>query len=169
MTENAIAPVRKSININAPIEHAFDVFTSGLTRWWPPNRGLGKKPIRKVLLEPCHGGRWLSISEDGTETVVATISVWEPPHRFVMLWHMTAQFQADMAIQSKVEVCFTAGGPDATRVDLVHDNFESLGADDGAIVRGAVNSGWPEMLERYAREAERSACSFFQRRDAKGE
>jgi uncharacterized protein YndB with AHSA1/START domain len=169
MTADAIAPVRKSINVDAPIEHAFDVFTSGLTRWWPPNRGLGKKPIRKVLLEPGLGGRWLSISEDGTETVVATISAWEPPHRFVMLWHMTGQFLADVTIQSQVEVCFVAVGAHATRVDLVHDEFENLGAHDGAIVRGAVNDGWPGMLERYAREAERPAPEFFGLYGAKGE
>jgi hypothetical protein len=27
------APVRKSIFVNAPQEHAFDVFTSGIGRW----------------------------------------------------------------------------------------------------------------------------------------
>ena len=31
----AIAPVRKSVHVRAPIAHAFEVFTSGLTRWWP--------------------------------------------------------------------------------------------------------------------------------------
>ena len=29
-----IAPVRKTVSVKAPIEHAFEVFTSGLTRWW---------------------------------------------------------------------------------------------------------------------------------------
>ena len=145
-----IAPVRKSIVVKAQLDIAFDVFTNGLTHWWPPNTGLGKKPIQKVLLEPRLGGRWLERSEDGTETVVATISVWEPPHRFVMLWHMTGQFKADQTIKSEVEVRFVADGPDATRVDLVHDKFENLGAEDGAIVRDAVNGGWPGMLERYA-------------------
>ena len=33
MNENVvIAPVRKTIRVNAPIAHAFEVFTSGLTR-----------------------------------------------------------------------------------------------------------------------------------------
>jgi hypothetical protein len=30
-----IAPVRKTVRVKAPIAHAFEVFTSGLTRWWP--------------------------------------------------------------------------------------------------------------------------------------
>ena len=80
----AIAPVRKTVRVKAPIAHAFEVFTSGLTRWWPHNHGVGKKPIQKVLIEPKLGGRWLEIAEDGTETPVATITVWEPPHRLVL-------------------------------------------------------------------------------------
>src|SRR5216684_1013871 len=63
-----IAPVRKTVRVKAPIAHAFEVFTSGLTRWWPFDHGVGKKPIQKVLMEPRLGGRWLEIAEDGTET-----------------------------------------------------------------------------------------------------
>jgi hypothetical protein len=44
---------------------------------WPANHGVGKKPIEKVLMEPRLGGRWLEIAEDGTQTVVATITHWE--------------------------------------------------------------------------------------------
>ena len=78
-----IAPVRKTIRVKAPIARAFDVFTAGLTRWWPLNHGIGKKPIEKVLMEPRLGGRWLEFAEDGTQTVVATITHWQPPHRLV--------------------------------------------------------------------------------------
>src|SRR5450432_4495249 len=42
-----IAPVRKSVRVKAPLAHAFDVFTSGLTRWWPLDHGIGKKPIQE--------------------------------------------------------------------------------------------------------------------------
>ena len=40
-----IAPVRKTVRVKAPIAHAFDVFTRGLTRWWPHDHGVGKQPI----------------------------------------------------------------------------------------------------------------------------
>src|SRR6202023_3281021 len=98
----AIAPVRKTVHVKAPITHAFDVFTSGLTRWWPHDHGVGKQPIQKVLMEPRLGGRWLEISQDGTETSVATITVWEPPHRLVMLWQINAQWKPDPAMKSEV-------------------------------------------------------------------
>ena len=69
-----ITPVRKTVHVKAPIDHAFEVFTTGLTRWWPHDHGVGKQPIQKVLMEPRLGGRWLEVSDDGTETSVATIT-----------------------------------------------------------------------------------------------
>ncbi len=151
-----IAPVRKTVSVRAPIEHAFEVFTSGLTRWWPNEHGIGKKPIEKVLMEPCLGGRWLEISQDGTETSVATIIVWEPPHRLVLLWQVNAQWKPDLSMKSEVDVRFTSEGPEATRVELVHYRFETMGAEAGASMRKDVDGGWPGLIERFMREAERS-------------
>src|SRR5258708_20289956 len=97
-----IAAVRKSVRVKAPIERTFDVFTSGLTRWWPHDHGVGKKPIQKVFMEPRLGGRWLEISEDGTETIVATITLCEPPHRLVMVLQINAQCTPDTSMKPKV-------------------------------------------------------------------
>jgi uncharacterized protein YndB with AHSA1/START domain len=152
----SIAPVRKSAIVKAPIAHAFEVFTSGLTRWWPHSHGVGRKPIQKVLMEPYLGGRWLEIAEDGTETPVATITVWEPPHRLVMLWQISAQWKPDAAMRSEVDVRFTAEGTDVTRVELVHHRFETMGAEAGASMRKDVDGGWPGLIERFVQEAERS-------------
>jgi uncharacterized protein YndB with AHSA1/START domain len=150
-----IAPVRKTVRVKAPIDHAFEVFTSGLTRWWPYNHGIGKRPIAKVLMEPRLGGRWLEISRDGAETPVATITVWEPPHRFVMLWQVNAQWKPDETMRSEVDVRFTADGPEATNVELVHHKFETMDAEAGASLRRDVDGGWPGLLQRFAEEAER--------------
>ena len=149
-----IAPVRKSIRVKAPPAHAFDVFTVGLTRWWPHNHGVGKKPIAKVLMEPRLGGRWLEISEDGTQTVVATIATWEPPHRLVLIWQVNAQWQPDAAMRSEVEVRFAADGAGATQVDLLHHKFETMGIEAGASMRKDVDGGWPGILGHFATAAE---------------
>ena len=150
-----IAPVRKSVRVSTPIAHAFDVFTSGLSRWWPLDHGVGKKPIEKVLMEPRLGGRWLEIAQDGTETSVATIILWEPPHRLVLVWQINAQWKPDMTMKSEVDVRFTADGPTATLVEILHHKFETMGAEAGASMRGDVDRGWPGLIERYAQEAER--------------
>jgi hypothetical protein len=151
----SIAPVRKNIRVAAPIEHAFEVFTSGLTRWWPHNHGVGRKPIQKVVLEPRLGGRWLEIAEDGTETCVATITLFEPPRRLVMLWQINALWQPDATMRSEVDVRFSADGPDATDVELLHHRFETMGAEAGASMRRDVDGGWPALMARFALEAER--------------
>jgi uncharacterized protein YndB with AHSA1/START domain len=149
------AAVRKSVRVKAPIERAFDVFTSGLTRWWPHSHGVVKKPIQKVMLEPRLGGRWLEISEDGTETPVATITLWEPPHRLVMVWQVNAQWKPDAAMKSEVDVRFSAEASGTTLVELVHHKFETMGAEAGASMRRDVDGGWPGLLERFVSEAER--------------
>ena len=151
----AIAPVRKSVLVRTPIAHAFEVFTSGLTRWWPFNYGVGKKPIRTVLMEPRLGGRWLEIAEDGAETAVATITLWEPPQHFVMLWQVDAQWKPDSAMRSEVDVRFIAEGAEATRVELTHHRFETMGAEAGASMRKDVDGGWPGLMQRFVEEAER--------------
>jgi hypothetical protein len=155
-TTTVIAPVRKSVRVKAPVAHAFDVFTRGLTRWWPHDHSIAKKPIEKVLLEPRLGGRWLEISKDGTEISVATIILWEPPNHFVMVWQVNAQWKPDLAMKSEVDVRFTAEGPDVTFVELVHHKFETMGAEAGASMRSDVDRGWPSLIERFAQEVVRS-------------
>jgi uncharacterized protein YndB with AHSA1/START domain len=152
-----IAAVRKSVHVKAPVERAFEVFTSGLTRWWPTDHGVGKKPIEKVLMEPRLGGRWLEISKDGTETPVATITLWEPPHRLIMVWQVNAQWKPDTTMKSEVDVRFRADGAGATLVELVHHKFETMGEEAGASMRKDVDGGWPGLLERFVSAAEGSA------------
>jgi uncharacterized protein YndB with AHSA1/START domain len=156
MTPSAtvIAPVRKTTRVKASIAHAFKVFTEGLARWWPSDHGVGKKPIRTVLMQPRLGGRWLEIAEDGTETTVGTIIVWEPPHRLVLVWQINAQWKPDASMRSEVDVRFTSDGPDATLVELVHHKFETMGEEAGASLRKDVDRGWPGLIERFAQEAE---------------
>ena len=148
-----IAPVRKSIRVNARPQHAFDVFTSGLGRWWPLNHGIGKTPRKGVAMETRLGGRWYELAEDGTETNVGRIIVWEPPKRFVMSWDINSQWKADTTVSSEVEVQFIPDGS-ATRVELEHRKFERLGAEGGEKMRKDVDGGWPGLLELFKKEAE---------------
>jgi len=153
MTRTAIAPVVKSVRVKAPIEHAFEVFTKGLPRWWPANHGIGPKPIKTVAMETRPGGRWIEISADGTETPVATIINWDPPHRLVLLWQINAEWKPDLTMTSEVDIRFTADGERGTLVELTHHKFETMGEDAGTSMRRDVDGGWPGLLERFSREA----------------
>jgi uncharacterized protein YndB with AHSA1/START domain len=149
-----IAPVRKSIRVNATQARAFDVFTSGLGRWWPRDHGIGNKPMKAAVMETRLGGRWYELAEDGTQANVGRIIVWEPPQRFVMTWDINGQWKPDTTISSEVEVRFIADGANATRVELEHRKFEQMGAEAGESMRKDVDGGWPRLLELFRTEAE---------------
>ncbi len=149
-----IAPVRKTIRVNTSAARAFEVFTAGLDRWWPRDHGIGKKPMKAVVMETRLGGRWYELSEDGSRADVGRIVVWEPPQRFVMTWDINSQWKPDTTVGSEVEVRFIAEGANATRVELEHRKFEALGAQGGEKMRKDVDGGWPGMLERFKAHVE---------------
>jgi uncharacterized protein YndB with AHSA1/START domain len=149
-----IAPVRKTIRVNASAARAFEVFTAGLGRWWPIDHGIGKTPRKSVGMETRLGGRWYELAEDGTRTDVGRIVAWEPPQRFVMTWDINSQWKPDTAIGSEVEVRFIAEGANATRVELEHRKFEQMGAEGGAKMRKDVDGGWPGLLELFKAHVE---------------
>ncbi len=149
-----IAPVRKSVRVKASPAHAFEVFTSGLGRWWPRDKGIGRLPMKPVM-EARPGGRWYELAEDGTQTNIGRIILWEPPHRFVMTWDINSEWKPDTSVSSEVEVRFIADGDGATRVELEHRKFEQMGAEPGEKMRNGVDGGWPGLLERFKSEAEK--------------
>jgi len=158
-TDAAIAaPVRKSVTVNASVERAFRVFTDDFDSWWPRTHHIGKSPMKKVIVEGRAGGRLYTDQVDGTECDWGTVLVWEPPHRFVWAWQISAQwqFEPDLAKASEVEVRFTAEADGRTRVDLEHRHLDRHGPDAAAI-RTSIDSpnGWGTLLQMYAEEVAR--------------
>ena len=157
MTSVADTAVRKTVHINASLEHAFKVYTESMDTWWPRSHHIGKSPMTRAILECRAGGRCYSEQEDGTECDWARILVWDPPRRLVMAWQITHEwgYEPDLAKASEVEVTFTRDGG-GTRVDLEHRHFERHGAG-GAAMRTAVDSpgGWSGLLKLFAEAAER--------------
>ena len=147
-----IAPVRKSVVVDATPAEAFDTFTAGIDRWWPKSHGIGTAPLVETIIEPRVGGRWYTKHADGSEAVVGHVSVWEPGARFVVSWEVSAEWKPDAraAFASEVDVRFSAAGAGQTRVDLEHRNFERMGQAPGEKMRNGVDSGWPGLLALYA-------------------
>jgi len=110
--------------------------------------------MKAAVIETRLGGRWYELAEDGTQTNVGRIVVWDSPERFVMTWHINSQWKADTAISSEVEVNFIPDGANATRVELEHRKFDEMGPEAGQSMRKDVDGGWPRMLERFKNEAE---------------
>jgi len=158
MTSVAETAVRKSIVVNATVDHAFKVFTEGYDSWWPRSHHIGKSPMTKAIIEGKVGGRCYTEQQDGTECDWGQVLVWEPPHRLTFAWQITHEwgYQPDLAQSSEVEIRFTAEPGGGTRVDLEHRHFERHGAggDDMRMKVDATN-GWGGLLELFKQTAER--------------
>jgi uncharacterized protein YndB with AHSA1/START domain len=152
-----IAPVRKSVVVDCAPAQAFDVFTNGIDRWWPKTHSLSSSPLGRSVIEPRVGGRWYTTHEDGSECVVGHVTAWQPGERFVMTWEIGADWKPDARAQfaSELEVRFAEQTPGRTLVELEHRNFERMGDEPGAKMRGAVDSagGWSTLLELFASKA----------------
>lgn len=134
-------PVRKSITVACDPAHAFEVFTTGLGRWWPKaTHSISTDRTVDCVMEPQVGGDLYELRDDGARFSWGRVLAWDPPRRFVLSWH--PGMPADVA--QEVEVRFTRAG-DGTRVDLEHRGWDILGpqADD---VRTGYNNGWETVF-----------------------
>ncbi|HEX5900861.1 MAG TPA: SRPBCC family protein [Solirubrobacteraceae bacterium] len=144
--------VRQTVTVEAPPERAFAVFTEGLDSWWPlATHAIGAQPAVAVVVEPRPGGRWYERAADGSECDWGRVLAWEPPHRLVLAWEISADWQHDPGLVTEVEVRFHAEDADRTRVELEHRGLEAY-ADRAGDMRDTFDSpgGWPGLLERFA-------------------
>jgi len=143
-----VAPVRKTIVVNAPQARAFDVFTARFGAWWPKSHHIAKVEMDNVYIEPRQGGRWYEKGVDGSECDWGKVLSWEPPNRVVLSWHLNGKFELDESVESAVDVRFIAESPTTTRIELEH----RVTAVDAEEIRAAVDSpgGWSGLLAMYA-------------------
>jgi uncharacterized protein YndB with AHSA1/START domain len=160
MTSPADTSVKKSITVNASVEHAFDVFTDGFDSWWPRSHHIGSSPMTEAVIEPRPCGRCYAKQIDGAECDWGRILEWDPPHRFVLAWQITAEwsYEPDLSKSSEVEVRFTPMPGGGTRVDLEHRHFERMGRG-GASMREGVGApgGWGTLLKDFKTRVEQPA------------
>ena len=152
VSPEAIEAIRKTVWVDATAEDAFAVFTERIGRWWPlMNYHIGRSAAETVIIEPHAGGRWYERGQDGSECQWGKVLVWEPPHRLVLAWQISAQWQFDPAVVTEIELRFVEEAG-CTRLDFEHRKLEALGAA-APVIRKGLNGGWPTMLERFVQEA----------------
>ena len=151
----APAPVRKTVTVGITPEEAFELFTAGISRWWPrTTHTILKAPLAEVIIEPHVGGRWYQKGVDGSECDTGRVLAWEPPDRIVLGWQLNGRWEFEPDAVSEVEVRFIAAGPGATEVRLEHRGLERFG-ESAAALRAGVDSpgGWPMLLAKFAETA----------------
>jgi hypothetical protein len=155
-TPTAIPPVRQATVVRSDIRHTFDTFVRKIGSWWPVLPiSVGHQRVRHVAIEPLLGGRVYETWDDDTIVDWGAVTVWEPPHRFVMSWTSTPA-------TTEVEFTFRPLGPALTRVAVEHRGWEALtdeqlGEDcaaPGGYRSGAYAHGWRIVLERLTAAAQ---------------
>lgn len=144
-----VAPVRRQTRVNAAPERAFEIFTKGMTRWWPPQHSINRSPIREIILEPWTGGKWLERGEDNRLCQWGRVLAWAPPERLTLAWQITAEWRYDPALVTELDVRFIADG-EGTLVKLEHrlDGYGEQAERMRQIFDGP--QAWAATLECFA-------------------
>jgi uncharacterized protein YndB with AHSA1/START domain len=143
----------RSIIVEAPIERAFEVFTTQLGRFKPAEHNLLAVQIAETVFEPRVGGYLYDRGVDGSECRWARVLAYEPPHRVLLSWNISPRWQieTDPDKASEWEVRFIAEAPHRTRVEIEHRKLERHGEGWEGVRDGITGDrGWPLYLKRYA-------------------
>jgi uncharacterized protein YndB with AHSA1/START domain len=154
------AAVIKTVTVNAPIEHVFNVFTHRFDTWWPRAHHIGKAELQAAIIETHEGGRWYERCVDGSECDWGRVLAYTPPTRIVLSWHLDANWDyvPDPARASRVEVTFHSETATRTRVEFVHSHLDRHGVDWEKLRDGISGpGGWGTLLEGFVRAAEQAA------------
>jgi uncharacterized protein YndB with AHSA1/START domain len=142
-----IAPVRKTVRVNASQARAFEVFTSRMSTWWPPTHSILKSPLRETVIEPRVGD---CIGADGSVCDTGYVLEWQPPHGVVLAWQISAAWQFDPLLITEVEVRFIRENDAVTRVELEHRHLERMGSSAlQARAKFDAPPGWSAIMEAY--------------------
>src|SRR5262249_1286854 len=148
--------VRKVVDVKAPPEIAWRVFTEMIGTWWPlASYKIGKAKAVDAVIEPRVGGRWYERGDDGSTCDWGSVLAWGPPARLVLSWDINADWQYDQNLKTEVEVRFSADGKGGTRVELEHRKLDRYGARRDEMRRIFDTEGdWGRLLALFAQVAE---------------
>ena len=145
--------IKTDVVVDAPIEHAFRVFTERFDQIKPREHNMLAVDIAESVLEPHSGGRVYDRGVDGSECQWGRVLAYEPPARIVFTWDISPhwQIETDLDRASEVEVRFSEETPERTRVTLEHRHLDRHGEGWQGLREGvAGDQGWPLYLRRYA-------------------
>src|SRR3954471_16229568 len=137
----APAAIRKEIEVNAPIDRAFQVFATRMGDWWHKEHSIARgTTLKNVVIEPRAGGRWFEVGADGSEHDWGKVLAYDPPRRLVLAWQLTREFAYDPDFETTVEVTFEEHDG-VTIVHFEHRGLERMGADAVELFEG-MDGGW---------------------------
>jgi uncharacterized protein YndB with AHSA1/START domain len=133
MTETVLTPVVCTVDISAPREHVFELFTTPerLVEWWPD----------AATFEAREGGE-VQLHFEGRGDVSGKVTRYDPPNALGFTW--VRGVAPDVTTQVEVELTELDGG--GTRVELRHTGWENVPEDQVAEWRAIHEAGWNFFL-----------------------
>ena len=153
--------VNVDITVDVPVEHAFRVFTERFDEIKPREHNLLPVPIQRTVLEAEPGGTIYDVGVDGSTCAWARVLAFEPPHRLLISWDISPNWQVetDPTRTSEVEIRFISETPERTQVLLEHRHLDRHGAGWESFTGLDGDSGWPLYLARYRDLTEQDAAT----------
>jgi len=139
-----IEPVRKQLKVGLSVERAFELFTTGIGKWWPLlTHSVGEERAETCFFEGWVGGRIVEVLKDGSQSEWGKVLAWEPFHQVIFQWYPGRE--PDTAQEVMVTFSEIPGG---SLVELIHTGWESLGGEALA-KRNGYEKGWDYVLAKY--------------------
>lgn len=122
-----MADVKLQETVPLPPEQAFDAFVQQMDIWWP-RQGVFPYSFAPETTRPLHircdgklGGRYYETFADGSEYLIGSISVWNPPAELAYTWRDPA-WEGSTGIYLRF-----AQEREGTRVVYTQDGFAAAG------------------------------------------
>jgi uncharacterized protein YndB with AHSA1/START domain len=133
MTDTVLTPVVCTLEIAAPRERVFMLFTTSeeLVRWWPD----------AVAFDPREGGE-IRLEFEGRGVVRGTVTRFDPPNALGFTW--VRDVARDVVTHVDVELTELEDG--GTRVELRHTGWEAVPEDQVEEWRAIHEAGWRHFL-----------------------
>ena len=77
-----IEPIRLASEVDAPPQHAFEVCTTRISRWWPADHTVSAENGLMVVLEGRQGGRGVQTPPRSSRCLATNAAAWARRSRF---------------------------------------------------------------------------------------
>lgn len=155
MTVETPTSVHYSVDVAAPIDHTFKVFTEQMYVWWDPTHHLLDNVV-EMRVDQYVGGRITDVDADGTTQSWSRILAFEPPTTFAFSWDIDVawEIESDPGKCSEIWVSFEPIGDSSTRVSLDHRHLDRHGDGwEGMASAMTAPGAWGAGLARLAKVA----------------
>lgn len=140
--------IEKTVVLPCRPAKAFELFTTRVSDWWPPERRHTQDPHARMFLLAT--GRFFEQASNGVEVELGRVRVWEPPSRLVLDFYPGT----DAAHPTEVEVLFQVeeGASHRTRVTVFH-RATAASASLFHMRASAYVASWDLVLPAFERAA----------------